>query len=51
MDGGLIGRGLDLQICPRVGELDLEFGQIPSLPAWGRWGKTLISALEYLDRF
>ena len=39
MDGSLIGGGLDLQICPRVGELDLEFGQIlsyvPSLPAWG----------------
>ena len=39
MDGGLIGGGLYLQICPRVGGLDLEFGQIssyvPSLPAWG----------------
>ena len=39
MDGGLIGGGLDLQICPRVGGLDLEFGQIPSyvpsLPARG----------------
>ena len=31
MDGGLIGRGLDLQICSRVGGLDLEFGQIPLL--------------------
>ena len=30
MDGGIIGGGLDLQICSRVGELDLEFGQIPS---------------------
>ena len=25
--------GLDLQFCPSVGELDLEFGQISSLHA------------------
>ena len=49
MDGSVIGGGLDLQICPRVGELDIEFGQIPPMslpcPHGGRWGKTLISAL------
>ena len=36
MDGGLIGGGLDLQICPRVGEFNGgsrmgHLGQIPPL--------------------
>ena len=38
---------MDLQICPSVGELDLEFGQIPPpCLQGGKRGKTLIGAPE-----